>query len=82
MIRVNTNHGQLAVLWEHIKSGEGNPHFRRIYAELRYLCALSDSRGGAWDGLLRKAAETLAAEIDAAGAATPGAVKKIEDSLS
>ncbi|MDR3146206.1 MAG: hypothetical protein LBU21_08005, partial [Treponema sp.] len=39
-------------------------------------------RGGAWDGLLRKAAETLAAEIDAAGAATPGAVKKIEDSLS
>ncbi|MDR2403698.1 MAG: glycosyl hydrolase-related protein [Spirochaetaceae bacterium] len=82
MIRINTNHGQLAALWEHIKNGEGNPHFRRIYAELRYLCAISDSRGGAWDGLLRKAAEDLAAGIHAAGAVTPGAVKTIEDSLS
>ncbi|MDR2071206.1 MAG: hypothetical protein LBP81_07320, partial [Treponema sp.] len=80
--RVNTNHGQLAALWEHIKSGEGNPHFRRIYAELRYLCAVSDSRGGAWDGLLRKAAEGLAAEIAGAGAVTAGVVKNIEDSLS
>jgi alpha-mannosidase len=82
MIRVNTNHGQLAPLWEHIKEGEGNPHFRRIYAELRYLCAISDSREGVYDDLLRKAAENLAAEINAAGAVTSGMVKTIEDSLS
>jgi alpha-mannosidase len=82
MIRVNTNHGQLAALWEHRKEGEGNPHFLRIYAELRFLCALSDSRGGAYDGLLREAAERLAAEIREAGAAGPGTVKKIEESLS
>ncbi|MDR1949878.1 MAG: glycosyl hydrolase-related protein [Spirochaetaceae bacterium] len=81
MIRLNTNHGQLAALWEYSKN-EGNPHFRRIYAELRYLCALSESRGGVYDTLLGEAAKKLAAEIDAAGTTTAGAVQKIEESLS
>jgi alpha-mannosidase len=82
MIQVNTHHGQLASLWEYIKGGEGNPHFRRIYAELRYLCAISDFQRGAYDGLLREAAENLAAEINAVGAVTSGMVNTIEDSLS
>lgn len=82
MIKINTNHGQLAPLWNYFKSQEGNLHFRRICAELRFLSSLSDSRGGVYDTLLRETAEKLAAGIETEGIVTARAVQQAEASLS
>jgi alpha-mannosidase len=82
MIKLNGNHIQLASLWNHFKTQEGNPLFRRIGAELRYLSAISDSRGGIYDTLLREASEKLAAEIEATGTVTAAAVTQAETSLA
>jgi alpha-mannosidase len=82
MIRINRNHVQLVSLKDYFKTEEGNPNFRRICAELRYLSALSDSRGGAYDGLITGASEQLASEIRKAGTTTAGAVKQAEASLA
>jgi alpha-mannosidase len=82
MIKINTNHAQLAALREYVKSQEANPHFNRIYAELRFLCALSDSTGGRYDPLLRDAAAGLAADIAGEGSVRAAAVQKTENMLS
>jgi alpha-mannosidase len=82
MIKVNTNRAQLAALREYVKSQESNPYFNRIYAELRFLCALSDSVGGRYDSLLRDAATELAADIAGKGSVRAAAVQKTENMLS
>ena len=66
MIQINMNHAQLAALWDYRTSQKSNRNFERIYAELRYLSAISDSEGGTYDALLRDVATALAADIAAA----------------
>ncbi|GHU15048.1 alpha-mannosidase [Spirochaetia bacterium] len=82
MIRINTNHEQLAALGEFVNSEGTNRHFNRVYAELRYLSALSDSRRGVHDALLRDATAALAEYIRADGCVTAAAVRQTEDALA
>ncbi|MDR0601224.1 MAG: hypothetical protein LBG42_02480, partial [Treponema sp.] len=67
MIRMNNNHAQLRKLEIYVKELKTNPFFARLYAELRFLSALSDSRGGAYDSPVGDAAGRLAALIERGG---------------
>jgi alpha-mannosidase len=82
MITINTRHTQLAHLWDYISSQNANGNFDRIHAELRFLSALSDSKGGKYDNLIARAAGELAASIKAEGTTTAGAVRKTEETLA
>ncbi|GHV12448.1 alpha-mannosidase [Spirochaetia bacterium] len=82
MIRINNNHEQLRALEEFVKSEGANRHFNRVYAELRFLSALSDLLGGAHDTLLRNEAARLAEYIRANGCVTAAAVTAAEDALA
>jgi hypothetical protein len=47
------------LLWDYVKCEQGNPKFDRLYAELCYLSALSDSLGGKFDKLLKDAVNPM-----------------------
>ncbi|MDR1106928.1 MAG: glycosyl hydrolase-related protein [Treponema sp.] len=80
MIRMNDNHVQLQSLENYVKELKTNRFFTRLYAELRFLSALSDSRGGAWDAPVSGAASRLAAMIERGGLSAQG-VEEIEGPL-
>ncbi|MDR2371247.1 MAG: hypothetical protein LBD71_07180, partial [Treponema sp.] len=81
MIRMNTSHVQLEALEDYVKQENSSPFFNRIYAELRFLAALSDSRGGAYDDLVKNAAVRFAGEAAEKGGVSGEAAARIEASL-
>jgi alpha-mannosidase len=78
MIRMNTSHIQLEALENYVKEENSGPLFNRMYAELRFLASLSDSRGGIYDDLVKNAAIRFAGEIAEKGCVSAEAVDRTE----
>ena len=81
MIVTNANHRQLRPLIP-LAGQLSDPHFHRIYAELRFLCSLSDSENGAYDAALENAARHVSNLIAERGHLTASDVEEIEGTLS
>ncbi|MDR0585674.1 MAG: glycosyl hydrolase-related protein [Treponema sp.] len=82
MIRMNESHAQLEVLEDYVQGEHSGSLFNRVYAELRFLASLSDSRGGAYDDLVKNAAVLLAGDIAKTGGVSAEAAARTEASLT